>query len=355
MKEVKRYLIVYHEEDNDGVFSGALLYDYLVNEKDVSKEHITTVPATYNSIKDIIKYNTVEDLKNRYDSILLTDISFPENIMLDLYKAFGDNFIWIDHHAPIIKASFELGFDKCPGVRNTTKSAILCAYEFLYDFMNAVYQNVVPGEEHPKFPQLLRILSAYDSWSYEREGYDFEYVNAVNKGITNIYKLDFKEATRIARLTRFAYHVNSDLSMDKLKEIIVEAQKAGEFINSYEDYKNKSLLENVGDFTFEACIENDVDERPLFRKCCAIFKQGGSSSTIFKSLKRTHPEISHGLVFKRNRDSSWVISMYNVNDDDWFHCGEFLKKKYGGGGHKGAAGCEVSQDKFIEILKRKQI
>ena len=31
----------------------------------------------------------------------------------------------------------------------------------------------------------------------------------------------------------------------------------------------------------------------------------------------------------------------------------FLKKNYGGGGHAGAAGCKVTEEQFIEILKNR--
>ena len=74
---------------------------------------------------------------------------------------------------------------------------------------------------------------------------------------------------------------------------------------------------------------------------------------MFKCLKGT--DIRHGLVFKHHPNGNWVLSMYNINDDEEFHCGEFLKEKYNGGGHKGAAGCTLTQEQFIEILKNKRI
>ena len=32
-----------------------------------------------------------------------------------------------------------------------------------------------------------------------------------------------------------------------------------------------------------------------------------------------------------------------------------LKEKYKGGGHQGAAGCQVTEEQFIEILKNRRI
>lgn len=355
MKDKRNYLIVYHEEDNDGVFSGALLYDYLINVNNVDEDCIKTIPATYNTIGNILKYNTVEELRERYDGIILTDISLPEKDMLLLYKAFGNDLLWFDHHSPIIKASYALGFDQCLGIRNTSKSAILCVYEFLYDQLNVIYQDVKPGEEHPEFPELLRILSAYDSWSYEREGYEFDYVNAINKGVTHHYNLNFEKIVHVVATIRQVYHENEWSEQAYLYETIKNMHELGTFIIEYEDRKNANLLATVGDMTWIAEWQDKETGHPIYRKCAALFIQGPSNSTMFYSLKKTHPDIRHGLVFKRNNDSTWVISMYNVYNDDWFHCGEYLKENYKGGGHVGAAGCQVSEEQFIEILKKKKI
>ena len=65
--------------------------------------------------------------------------------------------------------------------------------------------------------------------------------------------------------------------------------------------------------------------------------------------------IEIGLVFKHSPNTKWTLSMYNVRDEYWFHCGEFLKERYNGGGHKGAAGCTLTQEQFIEILKKREL
>jgi nanoRNase/pAp phosphatase (c-di-AMP/oligoRNAs hydrolase) len=74
---------------------------------------------------------------------------------------------------------------------------------------------------------------------------------------------------------------------------------------------------------------------------------------MFKCLRKKG--IRHGLVFKHQPDGNWVLSMYNINDNDNFHCGDFLRAKYNGGGHKGAAGCTLDEKTFIKILKNKRI
>ena len=74
---------------------------------------------------------------------------------------------------------------------------------------------------------------------------------------------------------------------------------------------------------------------------------------MFRSLKEYN--IKNGIIFKRNNNSTWTISLYNINDEDDFDCGKYLKNTYKGGGHKGAAGCTVKESKFIKILKTKHL
>ena len=54
------------------------------------------------------------------------------------------------------------------------------------------------------------------------------------------------------------------------------------------------------------------------------------------------------MIFKHNPSGEWTISLYNIYEDDWFHCGEYLKRIFGGGGHVGAAGATLSENEFIK-------
>ena len=82
-------------------------------------------------------------------------------------------------------------------------------------------------------------------------------------------------------------------------------------------------------------------------------EMGMESKDLLTVLK--NKGINHGLVFKHSPNGNWVMSMYNINEDERTHCGEFLKKKYNGGGHKGAAGCTFTEAQFIKILNNKII
>lgn len=351
---MNKYLIIYHKEDNDGVFSGAIIYDYLKTELKVDDAQIKLFGSEYNELANFAKSNNPEELHKEYNSIIMTDISFNDPLyMKKLYDEFQDNFIWCDHHAPIIKASFEHNFYSCPGIRNTQKSAILCVYEFLYDNMNEIYSQI-DKKQHPKFPELFRILSGWDSWSYEREGYDFEYVRNINKGITIEFNLNINKILEVVHYIISIYQdklVKLDIMYEN--DLINNMYNLGKSLNEYDDITMENIIKNSGDKSWNIVLPNKDKGRPSYLQACAIFHQGATNSTMFKSLKKTN--ISQGLVFKHSPNGNWVLSMYNINDDHWFHCGEFLKERYNGGGHKGAAGCTLSQEQFINILQRKQL
>lgn len=342
----KEYLIIYHKEDNDGLFSAAILYDYITRVLNIKLEDLCFIGADYNDLAKFQKENTVEDLHKDFKHIIMTDISFNDaKYMQKLWKEFGRDFIWIDHHAPIIKESYRLKFGKCPGIRDTQRSAILNMWKFLYDPFDDDYK-------HKKVPELLRILSAWDSWTYEKEGYDFEYVRRINKAVTYKYNLELSKIKKL--VSDLVYVYQNDKPTDMYDGYLIDnLLETGNIICDVEDQNMENIVKNDGDCDWKLWFEDEDKGRPLYKKACAIFMQGATSSTMFKCLKNT--DIDHGIVFKHKADGNWVISLYNVREDNWVHCGEYLKKKYKGGGHKGAAGCTVTEAQFIKILKSKTL
>ena len=341
-----KYLIIYHREDNDGVVSGTLFVDYLTRKLNITRSEIALLGADYNSLAEFEKKYPIDKLHEAYENIIMTDISFNDGkYMKKIYDEYGNKFIWCDHHKPIIDESFKLHFSDAVGVRNTTKSAILCAYEYLYDAFNEQY-------DRKSIPEIFRVLSGWDSWSYEREGYEFDYVKNINKACTVGWKLDFETVLDKVNFIMVNWDNKGE---DVSKSTLTNLEKYGQQLNEYDDFVMEGIVQQNGDKTWQVSVFDEDKGRPLFIKACAIFHQGATNSTMFKSLKKTNRDIEIGLVFKHAANGNWTLSMYNVNDDYWFHCGEFLKEKYKGGGHKGAAGCTLTEAQFIKILKSKTL
>ena len=334
-----RYLLIYHKDDNDGLISGALINKWL---KFTYKEDadITLCPSTYSELSELWESEEVANSwNNKYDYIIMTDLSFNEvSAMKYLKNTFKNHFIWIDHHAPAIKASIKEGYGGLEGYRDTNQSAILNAYRYFYDPLNITRENGT-------LPNVLRVLSAYDSFSYEREGYTLEYVEAVNLGANSTYELNFDKCTQMLNdilyydYTEYVWKasINNDYILSNL-------EKCGKIIQQYERQKNKKIIADYGDGDW--FIENTN------RKCIVLFMQGQTSLIMFDSVKHIY---SNAAVFKRTATGYWTMSLYNTNTNNNFHCGEYLKEKYKGGGHSGAAGCTLSESKFLKMLKNKRI
>ena len=334
-----RYLLIYHKDDNDGLISGALINKWLkfTYKKDAD---ITLCPSTYSELFELWESGEVANSwNNEYDYIIMTDLSFNEvSAMKYLKNTFKNHFIWIDHHAPAIKASIKEGYGGLEGYRDTNQSAILNAYRYFYDPLNITRENGT-------LPNVLRVLSAYDSFSYEREGYEFDYVEAVNLGANSMYELDFDKCTQMLNdilyydYTEYVWKasINNDY-------ILANLEKCGKIIQKYERQKNKKIITDYGDGDW--FIENTN------RKCIVLFMQGQTSLIMFDSVKHLY---SNAAVFKRTSTGNWTMSLYNTNTNDNFHCGEYLKEKYKGGGHSGAAGCTLPESKFLKMLKTKTI
>lgn len=357
---MSKYLIIYHREDNDGVISGGLFYNYLVNSLGINPVNIDMLPSDYNFLKNYQNEHTPEDLHKKYTNIIITDVSFNDaNYMKALYDEFGTDMAWVDHHKPIIDASYKFGYSICPGIRDMSRSAILNTWKYLYDPFDEAYNKEKSSLD--SVPELLRILSAYDSWSYENEGYSLDYVRNVNTGFTEKFKLNLPDVLNVIE-NLIDLYINKNLKSSD--NIINDCYYYGKQINDYEESKMKRILDEEGDKTWKIITDNKeyTDSLghwgPSYRPACAIFYQGPTNSQMFKSVRK---DCANGIVFKHQVNGNWNVSLYNTDNDKeyWdnskFHCGDYLKEKYGGGGHAGAAGCVITQEQFIEILKKKEL
>lgn len=362
MENIKKPIIIYHKEDNDGVVSGALALTYLQHELPYGTT-IAHKGCDYNDMDAIAA--DIENFFAPFDCVIMTDISFNDfSKMKYLHDKLGDRFVWVDHHAPIINESMKRGYDsKITGERATDRSAIMLMWKFLYDpldenyfklydfFMHTysrgyTYDLFLKGGQASEFisvrnyfVELLYLLSAYDSWTYGKMKIADDSVIALNKGFFYEFGLDIQEIANWAdsilyhKLDKYVYHSADSEHYINKGEAIVAAQKID----------NALLMQTSADMTWT------VDGN---RTAAVLFLQGPTSSIMFESVA---DKVDHGVVFKRRKDGGWVMSLYNTKNDSEYHCGNYLRKKYKGGGHAGASGCQLTEAQFIRMLKKKAI
>lgn len=325
----RKYLIIYHKEDNDGLFSMAINYVYLTCEGhyDATVEDTPIIDILGSDYNDLDKLDIYKDIIDKgYTNVILTDISFDDmNKMKELYSYYKYNFCWIDHHQSSIDKSKEYGIEDIKGIRLSNHSALYNSFSYLYGFIGTV-------------PTIFKILSAWDSWTYEQEHINFDFCRYVNTGVSNYFKLDPKKIINFVKDIIYIYHAEDEQCLDIVKYF----RKSGKNICDYEESRYSELIKNYGDFSWT--VNN--------RSACVLFIQGPTSSLIFKSCKS---KVKNGIIFKRFPDGNWGISLYNTDNQHDFHCGNYLKEHYNGGGHEGAAGAQISEKTFIKLLSNKKI
>ena len=179
-------------------------------------------------------------------------------------------------------------------------------------------------------------MSDYDSWQWVNKGYNENDIFSLNIGFTIQGKLNPKY---FAKLTEKI--INKETFFVNLEEY--KARKVGYDALIKQREHCKKIINDFGDLTWTLGGH----------KTCVLFSQEKFSSKSFRSLEKT--DVQHGVVFCRKPTGDWTISAYNVSDDIDFNLGKYLFERWGGGGHKGAAGCTLSQEQFINVLINKQL
>ena len=317
-----RNLIIYHFEDNDGVCSCALIKNELVNN---GEKEIDTLGSNYASLDKLMQDNDFDEYFGKYDRVYMTDVSFNDwTYMKKLHDKFGENFIWFDHHAPIIADSHKYGFDDAPGYRDAGEE---------YDWDTA--------------PTLLRLLSAWDCWSWVREGIGEEFIRAFNAGVTAIselsvdYFFDNIGAFLMPGSQSKWYHYPTD-SEPFVRNFIDRFTVTGADIIARQDRAAEVLVKEYGEEGWTVGGESAV----------MVVTSGPTNSQMFKSVKNV---VEHGICFKHTKEGKWIVSLYNTRNDITFDCGDYLRKKYGGGGHVGAAGCTLDNEQFYKVITEKSL
>lgn len=382
------YLLIYHNEDADGLVSASIIFNNLIGalesttiSNEYIKTHITDIDnflncninikqykdnnitidvfgTAYNELNNIINKYSITEFVNilfeKYDNIIMTDISFNETkVMKRLFNKFNNNFIWFDHHAPIIKQSIKDNFNCIPGIRDTRTSAIGLVYSF-FEYNNNVLEHF-EDKIQKYMPPFLQQLAGYDSYNWNFHNQPFDMCYTMTRGFEYCTKLNIINCILFIKdfFNNMYGYENNDI-----QGTLNNYYNKGKDIIEYENNFWSDIIKRDGDDTFVL----DGKYGPE-RKTIVLFMYGKTRSIYFKSLIGT--DIKNAVVFKRipkvdisNRKAKvWNVSLYNINveDDKLFHVGEYAKKKYKGGGHAGSAGFNLTNSQFNKIMKTHKI
>lgn len=301
-------LIIYHNNCADGFGAAFAAWLKFGDEAEY-------LPMQYG--KDYSKSENVFEFKAR--EIYILDFSFPRDIM-DMLFTGAKRTVWLDHH----KTAFEMsGCAELYQVTGTgwplgeagdhytlldnSKSGAMLAWEYFH-----------PGTE---VPMLIRHIDDYDRWQFKLEG-----TKALNKAIWSLVPWTFDLWS-----LRFLHEV--DL-------LIAE----GEAVLRAHDQNVQSVVKGAA------------------RKChLGLPHPREDGAEVLEGLAANCPphltsDVGHtlatqsgtfGLCWHISKDGKCLCSLRSNGDYDV----SAIAKAFGGGGHRNAAGFEVSVETLLGWLK----
>lgn len=266
----------FYHNDLDGRCAAAIVYRYWKKcESDGLEEKYIEL-----DYKDEVLIDEIH-LKER---IIIVDFSFKPEIMEKVLKR-TENIIWIDHH----KTAQDYPYQDLPGLRNfDDKSMSGCELTWEYFFRNEIA------------PQSVILIGDYDKWALKFQPECFQFCEG----------LKMEETTPESPIWD-----NLLVWGDKSVDSIIEQGKSA--IRYRDNYCNKIC----NDFGYETELEG-------YKVFATNFYQFGS-----KGFGNKMDKYDFCIAYIHD-GRNFTVSLYSIKNIDVSE----IAKKYGGGGHKGAAG-----------------
>lgn len=268
-------LCIYHIADHDGKGSGAVVKSVYPQIELLGLNHDMEIP-----------YHEIE----KHDMVVVCDFALPMKYMFELSNKI--DFTWIDHHASVIEeyeAMLREGAKPIKGLRRIGTAAIELTWNYYY-----------PDRPVPLGVKLLAQHDIFDLRDPRVEPFEYAMQSfGQNRPQDKIWQELF----------------DGDLDVDKMIE-------EGKRILSWINTRNYHLVRSMA---FEAEIDG--------LKCiCSNMPQGRSS--FFDTLENIN---SYDVMinFYINKKRRWNLSFYSSKPDVDV---SKIAARFGGGGHKGAAG-----------------
>lgn len=278
----------YHSADLDGHCSGAIIK--------LKYPDCEMFPIDYG---DPFPWSAIKFKENEAKYVFMVDFCLqPFSDMLKLKDMCS--LIWIDHHKTAIN-EWKKVKPFIRGIRDTKFAACELVWEYIYD-----------ADDPKETPKSVKLLGRYDIWNntspiWESTILPFQY------GL-KMYKTDPKEVKNL----ELWYDLLTDNDC-KINDIINE----GNIILAYQKKIDREvMLRNAFERDFEG-----------YKALCVVSTSRGSK-LFDNALNKDSYDLF--IVYEMRKDRLWNIHMYSEKID----VGE-IAKKYGGGGHKGAAGFQI--------------
>lgn len=245
---------------------------------------------------------------NKYDKVFVVDVSFGNRtrFLFDEWKDKGTDVIWIDHHKTAID---DMRDYEVKGKRRIGTAACELTWEYLFDDIET--------------PNVVELLSAYDVWDHDQ--FEWSDVMAFQYGMRGYCGLDVDMAAKV---------------MDGDHDFIYGMIRNGEAILEYIVEKNRGEMKM---FSFEADIFG-------YKAICMNTTE--FNSTTFESM---YDPRKHDLMMPFCWNGRFFRCSFYTTKKEVDVSALARKANPGGGGHKAAAGFQLSAEDMMEFLKTREM
>lgn len=291
----KDIVCIYHNSDYDGIGSAEIVRYYFSNYAKNSS-NIKFIGLNY-GIE--IPYKT---LKNKI--IICCDFT-PDNFKIIIKDSY--HTIWIDHHISSIELMKDFKADNFENITNIDYAACLGVWKYFIS--------------EDKIPRAIELLSKFDSHTFTKAEEDdcinFQY------GMKALGKQSELDGDIWCDLFNNAYSKNANVILNILDQ--------GEIVNRFMTEHYDIAVCNR---TARTTILNVPELNKTYKVLFLNMPYGFSDS--FKAFynKKEHDILMSGYLASNNK---WAYSFYCPADKNIDV--SKIAKTFGGGGHKGAAGC----------------
>jgi uncharacterized protein len=242
-----------------------------------------------------------------YDIVYLIDVSFP----IDAMKQYASKIRLIDHHVSLVKALDAENIVLQDRYTMVGPSACRLAWQYFFGSRTSdldAYLNCRVEE-----PYAVQLLGLFDVW--QRDNPD---VDRFQLGLQSVKDIDWEMLLRSVKLTKCYDGMTGGPDAAFYVDGVIER---GKIIQDYTSVVNAQISQTRGfDVRFEGL---------LFR---ALNIARSNSLTFSAAIRPEHD----GCLSYFWDGAKWKVSLYSVPGKD--HDMSLIAKKFGGGGHYGAAG-----------------
>ena len=304
----------YHKSDLDGQCSGAILKSKFPDIELYGIDYGEKFP--WELVKRIDEVYVVDYCLQPTELWKEPDPFSEMEKLVDKLDDYRAELVWIDHHISAIKneEKYKVGefHHRIDGIRNIGESACVLTWKYIY-----------PDKKLPRF---IDLLGKFDTWKNEDKEEWNNIIVPFEYGMLT-YETDPAKDMAIWNIMIFmANRITEGFSIGSICAI-------GRNVLKYEVKQNAMHAKrNAYEVDFEGL------------KGIAINSDLHSSMVLDSVYSPAVHDIM--IIYSQNKNLSWYVSFYSTKDN--VDCSK-IAAKYGGGGHRGAAGANVWQGLHGEL------